>query len=59
LNGAIRTSDLLAGVSTSSSAVALRDGVERLQKLLLIAQVIAIASEAMMSEGRRQGQIGF
>jgi hypothetical protein len=59
LNGAIRASDLLTGVSASSTAAAARDGVEGLQRLLLRAQTVALASEAMMSEWRRQSRIGF
>lgn len=56
---AIRASDLLTGVSVSSTAAAARDGVEGLQRLLSRAQTTAIASEAMMSEWRRQSRIGF
>jgi|SRR6266478_1300439 len=59
LDGAIRASDLLIGVSASSTAAAARDGVERLQRLLLRAQTVAVTREAMMSEWRRQSRIGF
>jgi hypothetical protein len=59
LNGAIRASDLLTGVSASSTAAAARDGVEGLRRLLLRVQTFAVASEAMMSEWRRQSRIGF
>jgi hypothetical protein len=58
-DGAIRASDLLTSVSASSNAAAARDGVEGLQRLLLRAQTVAVASEAMMSEWRRQSRIGF
>ena len=56
---AIRASDLLTGVSASSTAAAARDGVEGLQRPLSRAQTAAIASEVMMSEWRRQSRIGF
>ena len=59
LDGAIRTSDLLTGVSASSTAAAARDGVERLQRLLSRAQTVAVTREVMMSEWRRQSRIGF
>ena len=59
LDGAIRASDLLTGVSASSTAAAARDGVEHLQRLLLRAQTVAVTREVMMSEWRRQSRIGF
>jgi hypothetical protein len=59
LDGAIRASDLLTGVSASSTAAAARHGVERLQRLLLRAQTVAVTREVMMSEWRRQRRIGF
>ena len=59
LDGAIRTSDLLTGVSASSTAAAARDGVERLQRLLSRAQTVAVTREVMMSEWRRHSRIGF
>jgi hypothetical protein len=59
LDGAIRASDLLTGVSASSTAAAARDGVEGLQRLLLRAQTVAVMREAMMSEWGRQSRIGF
>jgi hypothetical protein len=43
---AIRASDLLMGVSASSTAAAVRDGVRRLRRLLLGAQTVAVASKA-------------
>src|SRR5260370_17757805 len=59
LDGAIRASDLLIGVSASSTAAAARYGVERLQRLLLGAQTVAFTREAVMSEWRRKSRIGF
>jgi hypothetical protein len=59
LDGAIRASDLLTDVSASSIAAAARDGVEGLQRRLLRAQTVAVTSEVMMSEWRRQSRIGF
>jgi hypothetical protein len=58
-DGAIRSPDLLTGMSASSTAAVARDGVEGLQRLLLRAQTVAVASEAMMSEWRPHSRIGF
>jgi hypothetical protein len=59
LSGAVRTSDLLTGVSAASTAAAVRGRAQRLRRAILKDRTAAVAGWAMMSEWRRQVGLDF